>query len=220
MARSSTAPADAHSVSRNDETDRRDGARYDLGDEQLAHTKRILDLQIEGSRNIYTDAMRLFLVDVVVLAGLLAAGLVASSFGGMAVNAAAPVSVALLGFGTFALFVSMTYSLRAYLGDVVEYAKPVTDGGDFVDESLSRNVETIKRNAGVMEGKVDAIRTSLLTLAGGLGSLVLALGFQVVPLAAWGQIVVSLGGLVVIGYLVANVMEMEYLQTHEDRLHR
>lgn len=221
MAQSTTAPPESRPMPPEAGADGSDAVGYDVVREQLDHTKRILDLQIEGSRNIYNDALRLFLVNVVTLAGLLSAGLVVSSIGGFAVGSSTQIGVVLLGLGTLALFVSMAYATKAYLGDIADYAGPVTDasGREFADKSLSRNVKVIKRNAKVMESKVEAIRTALLSMVGGLVGLALALGFQLVPLESWAQIVVSLNALVVIGYLLANVMGID-LESQKNRLLR
>lgn len=222
MAQSTTAPTEPRSVAQEDGPERTEAARYDVVDEQLTHTKRILDLQIEGSRHIYTDALRLFLLNVLALAVLLSAGMVASSLAGAGVSTASQISVVFLAFGTLALFVSMAYASRAYLGDIVDYSKPVTDtdGRDFADKSLTRNVKVIKRNARVMEAKVDAIRTSMLSMIGGVVGLALALGFQLVPLDSWAQVVVSLNALLVVGYLLTRVMDLDYIETQKERLLR
>lgn len=222
MAQSTTARTEPPSMAPDRGVEGSDPVQYDVTREQLAHTKRILDLQIEGSRNIYSDALRLILVNVLALTGLLSAGLIVASIGGISVNTSAQIGVVLLGFGTLALFVSMAYSAKAYLGDIADYAGPVTDanGRDFAEKSLSRNVKVIKRNAKIMESKVEAIRTSLLSMIGGLVGLALALGFQLVPLDSWAQIVVSLNALIVIGYLLANVMGLDYLESQKNRLLR
>ena len=222
MAQSTAAPTESHSVPTGDETARTSPSGVNVRSEQLAHTRRILDLQIEGSRTIYRDALGIFLVNTLALLGLFASGLVVTALGGLTVTTSAQISIVLFGFGTLALFISMAYATKAYLGDIADYSRPVTDtdGGSFVDKTLSRNISIIKRNAQVMESKVEGIRTALLSMVGGLGVLFLALGFQFIPLDSWAQVLVSLNALIVIGYILVRVMGFEYLESKKDQLLR
>ena len=222
MAQSTVAPPRDPSASAGQDAQSTTQSDFDVRSEQLAHTKRILDLQIEGSRAIYRDALGIFLLNVIALLGLFASSLVVTALGGLTVASSAQVSVVLLGFGTLALFVSMAFATKAYLGDIADYAKPVTnaEGESYAEKSISRNVSIIKRNARIMETKVEGIRTAMLSMVGGLGGLFLALGFQFVALDSWAQVLVSLNALVVIGYLLVKVMGIDYFESQKDRLLR
>lgn len=186
---------------------------FDVREEQIAHTKRVLDLQIEGSRHLYDDALRILLVEILVLGALLAGGLVAVGFGGLAIGTVDEVSIVLVTFGTGAVFVSMAGAAKAYLGDVANYGTTVRsdDGEDYPEKFLSRNIEVIKGNARDMEERVDTVRTSLFTLVGGLGGLFLGVGFQVLGLAIWAEVAISIGALLALGYLVGDVMGVDDL---------
>ena len=220
MAQSTVAPTGAQTAG--EDTGPTARSNPDIRSEQLAHTKRILDLQIEGSRTIYRDALGIFLVNVLVLAALFATGLLMTAMGGLRVSSSAQVSVVLLGFGTLSLFVSMTFAMKAYLGDIADYSKPVTDTdeSEYSNKSISRNITVIKRNARVMESKVEEIRTALLSMMGGLAGLGLALGFQFVTLDSWAQVLVSLNALAVIGFLLVKVMGIDYFESQKERLLR
>lgn len=222
MAQSTTAPADSRSAPPGEDFSSSDPSSIDVRSEQLAHTRRILDLQIEGSRAIYRDALGIFLANVIALVALFSSGLLVTAMGGLSVTTSMQISVVLFGFGTLSLFISMAYATRAYLGDIADYASPVTDaeGGTFADKTISRNVSIIRRNAKIMETKVEGIRTALLSMVGGFGVLFLALGFQFIPLDSWAQVLVSLNALLVIGFLLVRVMGFDYLESKKDRLLR
>ena len=221
MAQSTAAPTDSHSVPSREEN-AHSTSDVNVRSEQLAHTRRILDLQIEGSRTIYRDALGIFRMNVLVLVGLFAAGLIVTAMGGLSVTTSAQISIVLLGFGTLALFVSMAYATKAYLGDIADYSRPVTesDSKTFADKTISRNFSIIKRNAQVMETKVEGIKTALLSMVGGIAVLFLALGFQFLPLDSWAQVLVSLNALVVIGFLLIKVTGFDYLESKKDQLLR
>lgn len=222
MAESAAAQTGSPSVTAGETTQRAERPAVDVRKEQLAQTKRILDLQIEGSRAVYRDALSVFIANVLVVAGLVVAGLLVTALGGMPTTTSSLFSVVLLGFGTLSIFVAMAYATKVYLGDIADYSRPVSDvdGSDYVDRSLSKNVSTIKRNAKSMEAKVESMRTAMLSMLGGLGGLSLALGFQVVPLNSWAQILVSLNALVVVSYLLFHGVGSDYFQSHKDRLLR
>jgi len=196
---------------------------FDVRDEQIAHLKRILDLQIEGSRNIYNDALRLMFVNVIAIGGLLAAAMVAVGVGGFGViGPSEQISMVLLAFGMAGLFVSMAYATKAYLDDIADYATIVSTETreEFKAKYLSRNLEVVRQNAAVMETEIEAIRNSILGLVLGLSGLVLGFAFQVVPLDAWAQMAISLVGLLLVGYLVNNVIGVGYFEAQKDRFVR
>ena len=194
----------------------------DVREEQIAQTKRILDLQIEGSRHLYEDALRIFLVEILAIGALLAGGLVAVGFGTIATPTIDEVSLVLAAFGTGAVFVSMALAAKAYLGDVANYGSTVRsgDGEDYSEKLLTRNVKVIKQNARAMEDRVELVRASLFALVGGLGGLLLGLGFQVLAIAIWAEVAISIGALLLLGYLVADVMGVEYLDARDGRFLR
>lgn len=222
MAQSSAAPTEPRSVPGGDEPARTTPKEVDLRAEQLSHTKRILDLQIEGSRAIYRDALGIFLVNTLLLAGLFVSGALVTAMGGLSVTASAQTSVVLFGIGTLALFVSMAFATTAYLDDIADYARPVTDadGEAYHNKAISHNVSTIKRNARAMETKVERLRTALLSMVGGLVVLFLGLGLQFIQLDSWAEVLVSLNALAVIGYLLVKVMGFDYLESKKDQLLR
>lgn len=213
MAQAQSPKNDASFFEESEESVRGDRSQFDIREEQIAHTKRILDLQIEGSRNLYQDALRIFLVDILGLGVLLSAGLVAFGLGGVAVGASEQISVVLMAFGGISVFVSMTFAAKAYLGDIANYGKTVTrdDGEDYKEKYLSRNIKIIKQNAREMEKRVDSIRVSLFSLVGGLAALILGLGFLVVPLDTWAEMAISLTAILFLGYLLADVLDIDYL---------
>lgn len=222
MTQRTAAPAESRSVIGEDESARATPQEVDLRAEQLSHTKRILDLQIEGSRAIYRDALGIFLVNALTLGGLFVSGVLVIAMGGLTIAASAQTSVVLFGIGTLGIFVSMAYATTAYLGDIADYARPVTDadGEAFQNKAISSNVSIIKRNARAMEAKVEGLRTALLSMVGGLVVLFLGLGFQFIQLDSWAQVLVSLNALAVIGYLLIKVMSFDYLESKKDRLLR
>lgn len=222
MAQSTAAPSESHSIPSDTDLSGSASASVEVRNEQLDHTRRILDLQIEGSRAIYRDALGIFLVNILALVALFAAGLYVTAMGGLTGTTTMQISVVLFGFGTFSLFISMAYATRAYLGDIADYSRPVTntDDGTFADKTISRNISIIKRNAQIMEAKVEGIRTAMLSMVGGFGVLFLALGFQLIPLDSWAQALVSLNALVVIGFLLVKVMGIDYLESKKDQLLR
>jgi hypothetical protein len=223
MARS-TSVANDQSVPPDDEAfDYPEPDGFDVRDEQIEHLKRILDLQIEGSRNIYDDALRLMLINVVAIGGLLAAAMVAVGVGGFGViGPSEQISMVLLAFGMAGLFVSMAYATKAYLADIADYATIVSSESreEFKAKYLSRNLEIVRENAQVMEAEIEAVRNSILGLVLGLSGLVLGFAFQVVPLDTWAQMAISLAGLLVVGYLVNNVIGVGYLQAGKERFVR
>lgn len=196
--------------------------RMDVRREQIAHTKRILDLQIEGSRHLYEDALRIFLVEVLALGALVAGGLLAAGVGDLAVGTVDEVSIVLVAFGTGAIFVSMGTAAKAYLGDIANYGSTIKsdDGDDYADKFLSRNIKVIKQNARAMEDRVELVRTSLFALVGGLGGLLLGVAFQVLAIATWAEVAISIAGLLMLGYLVADVLGVEYLEGRSGRFLR
>ena len=196
---------------------------FDVRDEQIEHLRRILTHQIDGSRNMYDDAMQLMIVNVLAIGVLLAAALVSVGVGGFGViGPSEQISVVLLAFGMGGLFVSMAYATKAYLADIADYATIVSaeSRDEFRSKYLSRNLEIVRRNAQVMEAEMRAVRNSILGLVLGLSGLVLGFAFQVVPLDTWAQMAISIAGLLVVGYLVNNVIGVGYLEAQKERFIR
>lgn len=200
-----------------------DESTFDAREEQIEHLRRLLDLQIEGSRNMYNDALRLVFINVVAIGVLLAAAMVSVGLDGFGViGPSAQISVVLLAFGMAGLFVSMAYATKAYLADIAEYATIVSADSreEFEAKYLTRNLKIVRQNAAVMESEIESIRNSILGLVLGLSGLVLGFAFQVVPLDTWAQMAISIVGLLIVGYLVNNVMGLGYLQAQKERFVR
>jgi len=195
---------------------------FDIRDEQIDHLQRVLDLQIEGSRLIYDDAIRLFFVNVIALGVVVATASIATAVSTIGIGPADQISAVLVTFGTIGLFVSMAFSIKAYLGDVANYGKLVSadDEQGFKDKYLNRQLKIVKQNATVMEQTVDAVRNGLLALVIGLAALVLGAGFQVVAIDTWAQMAVTISSFLLIGYLINNVMGLGYLKRGKHRFVR
>lgn len=196
---------------------------FDVRDEQIAHLKRILELQIDGSRHMYEDALRLLFINVLAIGVLLAAAMVSVGVEGFGViGPSEQISVVLLAFGMGGLFVSMAYATKAYLADIADYASIVSAESreEFRSQYLARNLKIVRQNAAVMEEEIGSIRNSILGLVLGLSGLVLGFAFQVVPVDTWVQMAISIVTLLVIGYLVNNVMGVGYLEAGKDRFVR
>lgn len=199
-----------------------DDDTFDIRDEQITHLQRVLDLQIEGSRLIYDDALRLFFVNVIALGIVVATAAIAAAMSRIGIAASDQISAVLVTFGTIGLFVSMAFSIKAYLGDVANYGKLVSaeDEESFKDQYLNRQFKVVKQNATVMERTVDAVRNGLLAFVVGMAALVLGVGFQVVAIDTWAQMALTIGSFLLIGYLINNVMGLGYLQRGKNRFVR
>lgn len=223
MAKSTAAGSDESFPGADDFEDTEAAGAFDARAEQIEHLRRILDLQIEGSRNMYNDALRLMFINVLAIGLLLAAAMVSVGIEGFGViGPSEQISVVLLAFGVGGLFVSMAYATNAYLADIADYATIVSAESreEFNAKYLSRNLKVVRENAAVMEEEIDSIRNAILGLVFGLSGLVLGFAFQVVPLDTWAQMAISIVGLLVVGYLVNNVMGVGYLEAQKDRFVR
>lgn len=190
------------------------GRDFDVQADQIEHLNRILDLQVEGSRKVYDNALRLLVLDSGLVAALVLSAAIVFGVAGFDPLAEGRIGLMLLAFGLGALFVSIAFAVEAYLGSVANYGKVVTadDPAEYKQKHISRNIRIVEDNVEAMEAKVGTLRKALASLVAGLAGFALGFGFLLVPLETGTQFGIIMAAFVVIGYLVNHVLGEPFIQ--------
>lgn len=200
----------------------RESHDFDVKADQLNHIKRILDLQIQSSRNIYADALRLLALNGLLLGGFILGGLILSTSGAMTAQVTGEITIVLAALGLVALFGSLIAATLAYLGETTNYGNVVSsdEPSEYRDKYLTRNYRIVQDNAEALEARMESIRNALALFVTGLSALVLGVGYLLLPLSLGAQIVVFVIFIILVGYLVNNVMGMKYLEGQTEKFVR